>query len=404
MTRNNITKPIVLTPDDLLLDPNNPRLADDFETPLNVADKDLLKAQSNLEKRFKETGGEIGDCTDIYDLYEAMKIIGYVAGCDRIVVREIEGINKYLVIEGNRRVATIKRILKNAENFHGDELVAFKPIANTFKTLEVVALDTNGLTPSEIQDHISIILGLRHFGSLKEWSAINAAFNAYQNYMNIHPALETFTADSQRTKSVASKLGITTAKVRILLKTYVVYLQLTKVNNHVRDDHFSLIEAAITLANKYKYFKQDSDTLKFSEKSLTHMQALCQFESRRELRKQPRKLIIPKSQTFTRLGNLIKHQKNHENEAIRQRAENLIDLVGSGEVDEKGNLLMTVELANSLLTTEINRKEWVDSLSKLLDQQADELPIEQYKNEGNHLLAKESLLKGSYRHIAKLLS
>ncbi|MDB4460847.1 hypothetical protein N9047_01495, partial [bacterium] len=151
----------------------------------------------------------------------------------------------------------------------------------------------------------------------------------------------------------------------------------------------------------YKYFSQDKETYKFSEDSLSRLQNLCQFDQRKNLRGFPNKLIIPDPKTFNRLGKLIKHKMRHENETIRNRADDLIQLVEAGEVDSEGNLEMTIDRACSLLTKEINRKEWVSSVKALLETQQNELPFDRYDAEGNHLRAKEGLEK-SIVHLRKL--
>ena len=62
---------------------------------------------------------------------------------------------------------------------------------------------------------------------------------------------------------------------------------------------------------------------------------------------------------------------------------------------------MTIDRACSLLTKEINRKEWVKSVRDLLETQQNELPFDKYDAEGNHLRAKEGLEK-SIVHLRKL--
>ena len=123
----NIFKQIKVTPEDLLLDPNNPKLVNDLNFTEKVEDKDVMKLQPELEARFSESGTTGDEFTDIRDLYDSMLRVGYV-GIDRIVVREIEGLSKFLVLEGNRRTSAIKRLLKNAKNFKGADLKKFDEI------------------------------------------------------------------------------------------------------------------------------------------------------------------------------------------------------------------------------------------------------------------------------------
>ena len=107
---------IRLKPEDMLLDPNNPRLVHDLSTPERVSDADLLSRQEFVKKQFSRSGNsEVDEFTDISDLYDSMIRIGYVE-IDRIVVRHIESLDRYVVIEGNRRVSTIKLIRERATN------------------------------------------------------------------------------------------------------------------------------------------------------------------------------------------------------------------------------------------------------------------------------------------------
>ena len=400
MAKKNIFKQIKVTPEDLLLDPNNPRLVNDLNFTEKVEDKDIMKLQPKLEARFSESGTTGDEFTDIRDLYDSMLRVGYV-GIDRIVVREIEGLSKFLVLEGNRRTSAIKRILKNAKKFTHADLQKFDEIKNTFDEIDVLHLKTKGLSDEEVEERISIMLGLRHFGSVLDWEPINRAFNAYQNYMNLEPALSEFKFDNTRCTEVANQLAVSPTKVKAALKTYVTYIQLTEINTSVEEEHYSLISAAIPLATKYKYFDQDPDNYKFSEDSLSRLQTLCQFEDRRSLRGQTEKLIVPEPKSFNRLGKLLKQKEKHKNEAIRKRAEQLINLVEAAETDDDGTLEMTIDRANSLLTTEVNRKEWVDEVGKLLEKRHNELPFDKYDGEGNHLKAKEQL-EESIVHLRKI--
>lgn len=389
---NNIFNQIKVTPDDLLLDPNNPRLVDDFE---KVEDKDVMKLQSELESKFSESKAGKDEFTekftDISDLYNSMLRVGYV-GIDRIVVREIEGKNKYLVLEGNRRTSAIKRLVTNAKTFKGADLNKYDKIKHTFDEIDVLQLKTKGLTEEQVEQRISIMLGLRHFGSVLDWEPINRACNIYQNYMSLEPGLSEFKFQNSRCAEVANQLAVSVSEVKAALKTYITYLQLTEINTSVEEEHYSLIAAAIPLASKsMMYFDQDDDSFKFSEDSLSRLQGLCQFEVRKGLRGQPKKIIVPEPKSFNRLGKLIRQRQGHKDEVIRNRAATLINQVEAAEVDDDGNLTTSIEDANSQLTKEMNRKNWVVEVGKLLDKREKDLPFEKYDGEGNHLKSKEQL-------------
>src|SRR5262245_30062724 len=115
MDASTILRSITVTPDDLLLDPNNPRLIHDLNFGERIEDAQIQANQQRITDLFIEKSmAREDEFTDIMDLYDSMIRIGYV-GIDRIVVRELTGQDKYLVIEGNRRVSTIKLILDRAK-------------------------------------------------------------------------------------------------------------------------------------------------------------------------------------------------------------------------------------------------------------------------------------------------
>lgn len=108
-------KEITVSIDELLLDPNNPRFISGLEVIANTPEDQLDKpeTQNRVLKQFqtRAKGDDPDfDVTNIKDLYDSMLRIGFV-GIDRPVVRKVQGTSKYLVLEGNRRVATIKTIL-----------------------------------------------------------------------------------------------------------------------------------------------------------------------------------------------------------------------------------------------------------------------------------------------------
>src|SRR5262245_23000824 len=114
MDTSSMLKQISVCPDDLFLDPNNPRLVQDLNFGAKVPDSEVPGRQQQIRDLFAKRGQAEGDeFFDITDLYDSMIRIGYV-GIDRIVVREFDR-GKYLVVEGNRRVSTIKLIRERAK-------------------------------------------------------------------------------------------------------------------------------------------------------------------------------------------------------------------------------------------------------------------------------------------------
>lgn len=394
MDASTLLRSITVTPDDLLLDPNNPRLIQDLNFGKRIDDSNVQSNQQRIKELFVEKSMTRGDeFTDITDLYDSMIRIGYV-GIDRIVVRELAGLDKYLVVEGNRRVSTIKLIRERAihKTLKEPELEAYRQVSKSFDNLDVLLLKTEGLSQDELDHRVSVILGLRHFGSVLDWKPINRAFNAYQNYMSVDPPLDKFVFKNSRVMDVSSRLSVSKGQVTKALKTYIVYRQLAELDRDVEDEHYSLIESGIGLS-QFGYLEQNSATFELDDASLSKLDALCQFDQRRDA-KGSGKLIISEPKNFGVLGQILKVSKNHPNETIRKRAEELIVTIERGDIDEStGELEMNVDQAQSLLIAEMNQKEWVSAVNRLLAIQDEKLPISAYDGEGNHLLAKEDLEK-----------
>ena len=178
--------------DDLLLDPNNPRFSELGEE-LNP----VLESRFAEEKIQKNTFESMKDpMFEVAELRETITTIGFLP-MDRIVVRKWRGqpqeaAAKYVVVEGNRRVAALKWLLDLSSI--GKENLTAEQITN-FTNLECLLLDDK-LAPASA----SLILpGLRHVSGIKEWGAYQKAKAVY--------ALRQSGLSSQ---DAAQSLGLTT--------------------------------------------------------------------------------------------------------------------------------------------------------------------------------------------------
>jgi hypothetical protein len=384
---------------DLLLDPNNPRFISDFSEFEPVADDHIADAQSDTLSLFSRTPADDPDfdVTNIADLYDSMRRIGYV-GIDRIVVRPLHGTNRFLVLEGNRRVATVKSLKRDYETKNPPldkpraraEYEEHKP---SFDKIRTMLLDTVGLSDAEINHKVAIILGIRHHGSLLAWAPLPSAFNIYTEYMSEEPRKETFEFLNPKASAVANRLCIQTSDVTSALRTYVAYLELRERFPLVRDEHFSLIEYGIKDKRlKRGYFTIDEDTFEPSEQSLTKLNALCQFATRdsgnSEVTKNGKRKILQKPQDFTSLGRLVDRMHRAKHTAIKAYADELIR-----RVEDEDDQEMTIDQAVNDLTAFENRTKWADAVGRLLDKQEKDLSIDKYAGEGSDRGHKDDLKK-----------
>src|SRR5690348_7625331 len=103
-------KPLTVKPRQLLLDPNNPRIVLDVNTDRKFTLSDLpsTEVQDYILSVINKQAHHIAD------LIRGIRSSGFVDKGDDMIVKRIPNLNKYLVIEGNRRTTAIKHLLKKA--------------------------------------------------------------------------------------------------------------------------------------------------------------------------------------------------------------------------------------------------------------------------------------------------
>jgi hypothetical protein len=146
---------------DLLLDPNNYRLRSNPKFSLT---KEKLFDSERIQKSTEKLiAGE--NNFGIYDLIESFKSNGWLK-VDQILVKKYLNTKKYIVIEGNRRVAALKFLQKEFEN--GFDVGQLK--SELFdKGVEVVLYEyTNP------NDYL-VLQGLRHISGNRKWDRYNQA-------------------------------------------------------------------------------------------------------------------------------------------------------------------------------------------------------------------------------------
>lgn len=140
----------------IFLDPNNPRfVAQDWTyIPDNQVDDEAIQNETRL-KMIREFSVE--------KLKMNMEVNGFLP-IDRVIVRQFKD-NKYVVLEGNRRICAAKMISK----FAGDGTTVNEDVLDSLK--EIPCLQYIGGE----KDAAWIFQGLRHITGINDWSAFNKA-------------------------------------------------------------------------------------------------------------------------------------------------------------------------------------------------------------------------------------
>jgi hypothetical protein len=179
--------------DNLLLDPNNYRFLD------NRSYKKKIKTKYHLPAVQESTLGLL-ERDKKYQLSELKKSIlanGYIPMERIIVVPYKYDSGKFLVIEGNRRVAALKSLLQENEE-SVIELSASE--VKQFSTIPCAVLQSD---PETLPHAERVIMGIRHIAGPKEWGA----------YQQAQLILELFTNEGYDFKTIGEHLGISTVDV-----------------------------------------------------------------------------------------------------------------------------------------------------------------------------------------------
>lgn len=190
-TLTHMLSPIEVVISDLLLDPNNPRFSELGEE-LYVVPESRYGEDKVQNTAFERMKSPVFDVTELKD---TIKAVGFLP-MDRIVVRRwkgnVEGPQKYIVLEGNRRVTALKWLLQLHEA--GKESLAPEQVSN-FTNISCLLLADEYVNETSLL----ILPGLRHVSGIKEWGP-------YQKAKTVH-ALRKSGLSAQE---AAQSLGLST--------------------------------------------------------------------------------------------------------------------------------------------------------------------------------------------------
>ena len=235
---------------DILLDPNNPRFAD-FEQELAVPESRFgeSKVQQQAYDRMK------ADRFDVAELRDAIKNLGFLP-MDRIVVREWRDSDaaeqKYVVVEGNRRVAALRWLIELHEA--AKETFTEKQLKNLTE-LEVLVLDEQ-----EAPDSARWTLpGLRHVSGIKEWGP-------YQKGRAVFVLRE----GEKSPQEAAQSLGLSTMAANRLWRSYLALEQMRadeEFGDHAVPNLYSYFEEVFKQPNVRDWLSWSDEKQQFTNPS-----------------------------------------------------------------------------------------------------------------------------------------
>ena len=258
----------------LVPDPNNPRFTtseDDQVTPTETLDNAITG------ETFRQMCPNDGDPYRIEDLCRSIKENGWQP-VDAMFVKKLDGAeDRYVVLEGNRRLTAIVKLLADP--------TLDKELRESIQEIEVLEVLANGQSEDAVRNQITYLLGVRHHGSLKRWSAFAQAANIYQRYKELAKLDDdAFAWKDDCADEVASSLSISPGIVRERLKVFIAMRHLAIAPaikdgpGEIRDRHYSLIEEALKRKDLKQFLPQEETTFALPDETVQRFVQLCHFD------------------------------------------------------------------------------------------------------------------------------
>ena len=197
---------LVVPNQSLYLDPNNPRFADTQDRLQPIA-SDRVTEQGVQEKALTRNSD---DRFEVTQLKESIRSIGFLT-VDRLVVIPLSD-NRYVVIEGNRRLAAIKLLLEDHKNGEADLSEA---VQASLREIPVLVIDEPELAKRE---HFARVLqGVRHLSGIRPWGP-------YQQAQVVALMLD----DGKELAEICEVLGLPKRRINTLRRSFSALEQMRK--------------------------------------------------------------------------------------------------------------------------------------------------------------------------------
>lgn len=240
--------------ENLYLDPNNPRYADITQRSFDIP-TEKVTYHSVQKKAFERI---LDDRFLVQQLKDSILKIGFLP-VDRLVVMELEGNpGKYLVIEGNRRLAAIKSLLEDRDN---GEIDVPEDIEKTLMNLPVLVIAEQD--PRSRRYLARVFQGVRHLSGVREWGP-------YQQAQIVAMMLD----EGKDLQEICDTLGITKRRANILRKCYYAMNQMKSdpdYDEHYRPNLFSYFDDLFRIRKLREWMEWNDDENLFENTEHRHM-------------------------------------------------------------------------------------------------------------------------------------
>lgn len=233
--------------DRIHLDPNNPRF---WTTERRPAIPDKRTTEESVQAR-AETAL---DAHGIVELRNSILRNGFLQ-MDRIVVRLLsDHEEQYVVIEGNRRLAALRRLRREiADDRVAEEHITPQYLERLYE--ETHSIDVLVYDGSATADISWILQGIRHIGGIRDWTPAQRA-KLVVDQVDLGSSF----------REAGQTFGLTSHAVGRLVRSYKALMQMREddeYGNMVRNDYFTLFEEAYRNSTVRQWLQWDEKKGRF---------------------------------------------------------------------------------------------------------------------------------------------
>jgi hypothetical protein len=307
-----------INPSDLLLDPNNPRLQLGWSKHYDDSEIDSMDLQDSIYQTILKRKHR----TD--RLINSIKRQGFIKGSNDLVIRKLTGSKKYVVLEGNRRTASIRYLLSNKNDLapHVKESLSAIPV----KTFKYQKNSTHSR-----EDVIDVLFGIIHLEGPEAWGSMESAayYNrAYERELIRQTNPRYFHWDEAIGAPLAERVNTTLPALKKMIGIYRVYANMKKKNYKVSTDSYSLLEMAITKTAVNKtIFEYDSKQLRMASIGMDRFSRLCLEDC----------APVTNPQSFNAFAFIVKNGTEYQVDMVLEQKQDPLEVKRKAQKTKKTN-------------------------------------------------------------------
>jgi hypothetical protein len=316
----------------LLLDPNNYRFLDMQEhTRVDPARFHEDSVQDRAQKLIEKDGFD-----ELRALKESIQTNGYIP-IEALVVRTYrQGTDKFVVVEGNRRVAAMRWLMRDRS---GGVSVS-EELIKSFDELPVIPLDPES---QDFEDLQHVLMGLRHVSGIKEWGG----------YQRAKLVVELVDEHQLPLADAAKRIGMSSSEAKRRYRAYKALDQMQKdeeFGSYVTARLYPLFHEAVAQPKVRDWLSWEENRLQFGNTERRRQFYLLLIPFKPDDDEEMPRPLDPKIRTYADVRSLAEVLDNEEaEESLLDLAQPFADALAIAKASTSPNWLPRLKAAHQAL-------------------------------------------------------